>query len=205
MVPLDGMAARHRRGVTAKRLSYLITARDIPSHSATLIGVSLGPDKILLVPASSRIRIQSSGYPDTYCIQRGRDGSVYRALTGMSVARIQPPPPDFPCLGLGNLAVSQPPCFLWIAWQLSTERVLRLNDYRSVQVDGPRQNQNKCKAKNPSSSEFHLTLPTFLPPTELSQHSQAHKDQRSLSVEPAMNHQLKPPKVEDQRTKPDRS
>ncbi|KAG5452513.1 hypothetical protein CSKR_103318 [Clonorchis sinensis] len=33
-----------------------------------------------------------------------------------------------PCLGLGNLAVSQPSCFLCVAWQLGTERVLQLND-----------------------------------------------------------------------------
>ncbi|KAG5450905.1 hypothetical protein CSKR_109256, partial [Clonorchis sinensis] len=33
------------------------------------------------------------------------------------------------CLGLGNLAVSQPSCFLPVAWQLDTERVLQLNDF----------------------------------------------------------------------------
>ncbi|KAG5443088.1 hypothetical protein CSKR_113848 [Clonorchis sinensis] len=37
--------------------------------------------------------------------------------------------PDFPCLGLGNLAVSQPSCFLLVAWQLGTERVLQLSNY----------------------------------------------------------------------------
>ncbi|KAG5454317.1 hypothetical protein CSKR_201970 [Clonorchis sinensis] len=31
--------------------------------------------------------------------------------------------------GLGNLAVSQPSCFLRVAWQLGTERVLQLNDF----------------------------------------------------------------------------
>ncbi|GAA52390.1 hypothetical protein CLF_107977 [Clonorchis sinensis] len=31
--------------------------------------------------------------------------------------------------GLGNLAVFQPSCFLLVAWQLGTERVLQLNDY----------------------------------------------------------------------------
>ncbi|KER31489.1 hypothetical protein T265_02262 [Opisthorchis viverrini] len=30
--------------------------------------------------------------------------------------------------GLGNLTVSQPSCFLWVAWQLGTGRVLQLND-----------------------------------------------------------------------------
>ncbi|KER23900.1 hypothetical protein T265_08319 [Opisthorchis viverrini] len=45
----------------------------------------------------------------------------------VSVVRIRPPPLDFPCLGLGNLAVSQPSCFLRVAWQLGTGRVLQLN------------------------------------------------------------------------------
>ncbi|KER24269.1 hypothetical protein T265_08010 [Opisthorchis viverrini] len=35
-------------------------------------------------------------------------------LTGRSVVRTRPLPLDFPCLGLGNLAVSQPSCFLRI-------------------------------------------------------------------------------------------
>ncbi|KAG5443510.1 hypothetical protein CSKR_101071 [Clonorchis sinensis] len=35
---------------------------------------------------------------------------------------------DFPCLGLGNLAVFQPSSFLLVAWQLGTERVLQPND-----------------------------------------------------------------------------
>ncbi|KAG5454662.1 hypothetical protein CSKR_104966 [Clonorchis sinensis] len=35
---------------------------------------------------------------------------------------------DFPCLGLLNLAVSQPLFNLRVAWQLDTERVLQLND-----------------------------------------------------------------------------
>ncbi|KAG5452537.1 hypothetical protein CSKR_113088 [Clonorchis sinensis] len=30
---------------------------------------------------------------------------------------------DLPCLGLGDLAVSQPSGFLWVAWQLDTERL----------------------------------------------------------------------------------
>ncbi|KAG5454874.1 Integrator complex subunit 9 [Clonorchis sinensis] len=46
--------------------------------------------------------------------------------------KVRPLPLDFPCLGLGNLAVSQPSCFLWVAWQLGTERVLQLNDYNAA-------------------------------------------------------------------------
>ncbi|KER23052.1 hypothetical protein T265_08995 [Opisthorchis viverrini] len=48
-------------------------------------------------------------------------------LTTRSVVRIQPLPLDFPCLGFGNLVVSQPLCFLWVAWQLGTEMLLQLN------------------------------------------------------------------------------
>ncbi|KER30907.1 hypothetical protein T265_02722 [Opisthorchis viverrini] len=46
-----------------------------------------------------------------------------------SVVRTRPPPLDFPCLGLGNLRVSQLSCLLRVAWQLGTERALQLNDY----------------------------------------------------------------------------
>ncbi|KAG5444151.1 hypothetical protein CSKR_101640 [Clonorchis sinensis] len=46
----------------------------------------------------------------------------------MSVVRTRSLPLDSPCQGLGNLAVSQPSCFLLVAWQLGAERVLQLND-----------------------------------------------------------------------------
>ncbi|KER31757.1 hypothetical protein T265_02117 [Opisthorchis viverrini] len=45
------------------------------------------------------------------------------------MVRIRPPPLDCSCLGLDNLAVSQPWCFLRVAWQLGTERVLQLKDF----------------------------------------------------------------------------
>ncbi|KER26604.1 hypothetical protein T265_06178 [Opisthorchis viverrini] len=51
---------------------------------------------------------------------RGRDGP--------SAVRTRLLPLDFPCLGLGNLTISQPSC-LRVAWQLGTERVLQLNDF----------------------------------------------------------------------------
>ncbi|GAA57746.1 hypothetical protein CLF_113149 [Clonorchis sinensis] len=38
-------------------------------------------------------------------------------------------------LDLGNLAVSQPSCFLWVAWQLGTERVLQLKEDRGVPIN----------------------------------------------------------------------
>ncbi|KER24700.1 hypothetical protein T265_07700 [Opisthorchis viverrini] len=50
-------------------------------------------------------------------------------LTGRSVVRTRPAPLDFPCLGLDNLAVSQPSCFLRVAWQLGTGKALQLNDF----------------------------------------------------------------------------
>ncbi|KAG5453781.1 hypothetical protein CSKR_113837 [Clonorchis sinensis] len=49
-------------------------------------------------------------------------------LTGRSVVRTRPQPFDFPHPGLGNLAVSQPPCLLLVAWQQATERVIQLDD-----------------------------------------------------------------------------
>ncbi|KAG5441345.1 hypothetical protein CSKR_103221 [Clonorchis sinensis] len=49
-------------------------------------------------------------------------------LTGRSVVRTRLLPLDFPCLGLGNLTVSQPSYNLRVAWQLGIERVLQLND-----------------------------------------------------------------------------
>ncbi|KER29980.1 hypothetical protein T265_13263, partial [Opisthorchis viverrini] len=43
-------------------------------------------------------------------------------LIGRSVVRIRPLPLDSPCLGLGNLALSQPSSFLLVARQLGTNR-----------------------------------------------------------------------------------
>ncbi|KAG5446580.1 hypothetical protein CSKR_112363 [Clonorchis sinensis] len=45
------------------------------------------------------------------------------------MVRTRPLPLDFLCLGLGNLAVSQPSCNPRVAWQLSIERVLQMNDH----------------------------------------------------------------------------
>ncbi|KAG5452716.1 hypothetical protein CSKR_102145 [Clonorchis sinensis] len=44
------------------------------------------------------------------------------------VVQIRPLHLDFSCLGLGNLAVSQPSCFLRMVWQLGTGSVLQLKD-----------------------------------------------------------------------------
>ncbi|KER33225.1 hypothetical protein T265_00912 [Opisthorchis viverrini] len=47
-------------------------------------------------------------------------GTIWLAnlLIERSVVQTRPLPPDFPCLGLDNLAVSQPSYFLRVAWQL---------------------------------------------------------------------------------------
>ncbi|KER34010.1 hypothetical protein T265_12480, partial [Opisthorchis viverrini] len=44
------------------------------------------------------------------------------------MVRTRPPPLDFPCVDLGDLAVTQPSCNLRVAWQLGNERVLQLKD-----------------------------------------------------------------------------
>ncbi|KAG5451169.1 hypothetical protein CSKR_102663 [Clonorchis sinensis] len=61
------------------------------------------------------------------CAPDGPSGWRAKLLTGRSVVRTQRLPLNFPCLDLGNLAVSQPSCFLRVAWQLGIERVLQLN------------------------------------------------------------------------------
>ncbi|KER23397.1 hypothetical protein T265_08721 [Opisthorchis viverrini] len=79
----------------------------------------------------------------------------------MSVVRTRPLPLDFPCLGLGNLAISQPSCFLRVAWQLGTGRVLQLrgffyNSFYSIRlsvetleirllVTSPHRDHDQCK------------------------------------------------------------
>ncbi|KER19307.1 hypothetical protein T265_15584, partial [Opisthorchis viverrini] len=67
----------------------------------------------------------------------GRDrlsGCSVSLLARGSVVRTRHLSFNFPCLGLGSLAVSQPSCFIRVAWQLGTERVLRLNDNFSVKT-----------------------------------------------------------------------
>ncbi|KER23378.1 hypothetical protein T265_14650, partial [Opisthorchis viverrini] len=75
VLPSSSMAARHRKGVTAKRNKW------------------------------SNLPTRKSG------------------------VRTPPLPLDFPYIDLGNLAVSQPSCNLWVAWQLGTEKLLQLNDF----------------------------------------------------------------------------
>ncbi|KER24495.1 hypothetical protein T265_07860 [Opisthorchis viverrini] len=48
-------------------------------------------------------------------------------LNGRSVIQTEPDHFDCFCLDIGNLTASQSPCFLRVAWQLDTERILQLN------------------------------------------------------------------------------
>ncbi|KER21270.1 hypothetical protein T265_10370 [Opisthorchis viverrini] len=73
------------------------------------------------------------------CFQRGAKWSKWleREFTDRKVRGSNPTSASrLPCLGLGNLAVSQPSCNLWVAWQLGTERVLQLNDAFNEKLSG---------------------------------------------------------------------
>ncbi|KER23739.1 hypothetical protein T265_08430 [Opisthorchis viverrini] len=81
------------------------------------------------------------------------------SLTGISVIQVGPLPLEFPCLGLGNLAVSQPSCFLHVAWQLGTERVLQLNDFKPLL---------SVLFQVPSMTSSTETIPMYSKPANLS-------------------------------------
>ncbi|KAG5447959.1 hypothetical protein CSKR_100925 [Clonorchis sinensis] len=90
---------------------------------------------------------------------RGRDGSSGRStnlLTERSVVRTRPLPLDFPCLGLGNLAVSQPSCFLRVAWQLGTERVLQLNSAISCNLASQREGSHPVRRTASTASKIFV-------------------------------------------------
>ncbi|KAG5441015.1 Ras-specific guanine nucleotide-releasing factor 2 [Clonorchis sinensis] len=85
------------------------------------------PDPEVMSPRNSTFQ---GTIGDTITPMRTRAGTVVtssRRSKRRSVVRTRPLPVDFPCLGLGNLAVSQPSCFLPVARHLSTERVLQPN------------------------------------------------------------------------------
>ncbi|KAG5452493.1 hypothetical protein CSKR_103290 [Clonorchis sinensis] len=106
VLPLGGMAVRHRKDATTERFLLFVCATSIDSQSTPQI-----------------IRqFLEAGWPQW--LERE---SADRKVRG-SNPRIRPLPLDFPSLVFGNLAVSQPSCFHWVAWQLGTERVLQLND-----------------------------------------------------------------------------
>ncbi|KAG5444112.1 hypothetical protein CSKR_104199 [Clonorchis sinensis] len=96
-------------------------------------------------------------------------------MTARSVVRNRPLPLplDFPCLGLGNLTLSQPSCFLRVAWQLGTERVLQLNslyDYPGKQIHLPR------PLAPPQARGFRLVSLSLVPAIYISQVSQSGRE-----------------------------
>ncbi|KAG5445339.1 hypothetical protein CSKR_111091 [Clonorchis sinensis] len=106
MFPLGSMATKRRKSITGE---WLISATDTDDKILTAVWI---------------VRTLSEG-------RDGPSGWTANLLTGRSVVRTRPLPLDFPRLGFGNLAVSQPSCFLRVAWQLGTERVPQLNDFFS--------------------------------------------------------------------------
>ncbi|KAG5446506.1 Glutamine-dependent NAD(+) synthetase [Clonorchis sinensis] len=79
-------------------------------------------------------KLGRSGSIPALWLSSGGMAVTHGPQTFRSVVRNPPLPLDFPCLGLGNLAVSQPSCFLRMAWQLGTERVLQLNDFFKMRL-----------------------------------------------------------------------
>ncbi|KAG5452999.1 hypothetical protein CSKR_109419 [Clonorchis sinensis] len=85
------------------------------------------------VTAEQCVAISRKSYQlkhEAYAQPRARwlGGQRANILTGRSVVRTRSLPLDFFCPDLGNLAASQPSCFLLVAWKLGTERVIQLND-----------------------------------------------------------------------------
>ncbi|KAG5441238.1 hypothetical protein CSKR_102452 [Clonorchis sinensis] len=110
--PSVGMAVRHQKGC----------------YSWTIFKELISSAYPVAVPG---FELRTSDMQVISLRKKGRDGSSGQSanlLTGRSVVRTRPLALDFPCLGLGNLAVSQPSCLHRVAWQFGTERVLQLND-----------------------------------------------------------------------------
>ncbi|KAG5440990.1 hypothetical protein CSKR_109692 [Clonorchis sinensis] len=109
-------------------LMYMVQCceTELKCLSAVLLEGSTGTEVVL-------------GRPSLYRSSRnagvGFEPRTFRAsanlLTERSVVRTRPPPLNFPCLGLDNLAVTQSSCSPRVAWQLGTERVLQVNDQHS--------------------------------------------------------------------------
>ncbi|KAG5442903.1 hypothetical protein CSKR_107392 [Clonorchis sinensis] len=118
VLPSDDMAVVYRKGVTAER-TYTYQVVMVNKQNELEV---CGADPLVE-------RSVARNKPHLFnCFCPGlSDPPSANLLTGRSVVRTRLLPLDFPCLGLGNLAVSQPSCFLRVAWQLGTERVLQLN------------------------------------------------------------------------------
>ncbi|KER26351.1 hypothetical protein T265_06396 [Opisthorchis viverrini] len=143
--PSSGMAVRHRKGARAERFLLIgfCAPINIGGCSRTrwpgarwLIGKSanllIGSSVVRTRPLHLDCPSLGLGNPardtftsEAYKIQLKNihkyTGFKVRGSNPTSVSRL-------PCLGLGNLAVSQPSCNLRMAWQLGTERMLQLND-----------------------------------------------------------------------------
>ncbi|KER21462.1 hypothetical protein T265_10223 [Opisthorchis viverrini] len=104
--PSGGMAVRHRKGATAGRFFGCL-------------GTAIQP--ILTAHSRPMQGMCSVGWPPSWGASWLSSYSA-NLLTGES-GRTRLPPLDFRCLGLGNLVVSQPSCFIRVAWQLITERI----------------------------------------------------------------------------------
>ncbi|KAG5452055.1 hypothetical protein CSKR_111099 [Clonorchis sinensis] len=70
-------------------------------------------------PASTHLKPTGDVDPWTVNVEPPKTSEAYDCISFLKRHRAS---------GLGNLAVSQPSCFLWVAWQLGTERVLQLNN-----------------------------------------------------------------------------
>ncbi|KAG5445222.1 hypothetical protein CSKR_103397 [Clonorchis sinensis] len=102
--PSGGMAVRHRKG---KEIELALIADLTP---------------ILGQCDHEAIRTKSS-------VARCLSVQSANLLIGRSMVRTRPPHLDYFCLDLSNSAASQSSCFLRVAWQLGSGRVLQQNDY----------------------------------------------------------------------------
>ncbi|KER20302.1 hypothetical protein T265_11111 [Opisthorchis viverrini] len=98
VLPSCGMAARHRKRATVGTLTQLDHSHRTPATSFSIYWCARWPK----------------------WLQREFTDRKVRGSNPTSASRL-------PCLGLGNLAVSQLSCFLRLAWRLGTKRVLLLN------------------------------------------------------------------------------
>ncbi|KAG5453186.1 hypothetical protein CSKR_112747, partial [Clonorchis sinensis] len=124
-------------GEMAQWLEHEFTDRKVcgsnPISGSRLLLSRLGqPDSIpaLVLPSGSvAARHRKGDTAERFSSVVSHYASVVRAWTGKSVDQTPSRHLDCSCLGLGNLGVSQPSCFIRVAWQLGTETVLQLNDY----------------------------------------------------------------------------
>ncbi|KAG5449710.1 hypothetical protein CSKR_103085 [Clonorchis sinensis] len=148
LLPGD-MAARHRKGATAERgTNRLLTSSQSPRSNRR---VDLFGFNSTAIVSKRILRVERGGLPRVIptvvrsaknwlalaSVDKGARSLKWleRKFTDRKVRGANPTSASrLPCLGLGNLAVSQPSCFLRVAWQLGTGRVLQLD--RSIDTLG---------------------------------------------------------------------